>query len=91
LKSIHTKAYSFLVGRLKQARKQAGLSQQDLADRLGRPQSFVAKYESAERRLDVLEYVGIAFALDLDPCAPIGEVVPLLEASIKRHSQRSKR
>jgi len=41
--------------RLRQARKDAGLTQRDVAGRLGRSQSFVAKAETGERRLDVVE------------------------------------
>ena len=41
----------------------AGLSQADLAKRLGRPQSFVSKYETAERRLDLPDLEDIAHAL----------------------------
>lgn len=40
---------------LKRIRLEAGLRQQDVADRLGLPQSFVSKYETGERRLDLLE------------------------------------
>ena len=40
---------------LRQIRHEAGLRQEDLAERLGRPQSFVSKYETGERGLDVLE------------------------------------
>ncbi len=40
---------------LKEIRLEAGLRQRDLADRIGEPQSFVSKYESGERRLDVIE------------------------------------
>jgi transcriptional regulator with XRE-family HTH domain len=49
------------------ARKAARVTQASLAETLGRPQSFVAKYESGERRLDVAEFVGIAPAIGADP------------------------
>ena len=54
---------------LRAARKGAGLTQQALAEKLGRPQSFVAKYESGERRIDVVEFVALARALDVSPVA----------------------
>lgn len=44
-----------LLALLRQIRLDAKLRQVDLADRLGQPQSFVSKYESGERRLDILE------------------------------------
>ena len=40
---------------LKSVRMKAGLRQVDLAAQLGQPQSFVSKFESGERRLDILE------------------------------------
>lgn len=40
---------------VRQIRLDAGLRQEDLARRLGEPQSFVSRYESGDRRLDVLE------------------------------------
>ena len=49
------------------ARKEAEVTQAELAARLGRPQSFVAKYEGRERRLDVAEFVMIARKLRADP------------------------
>ena len=54
-KSIFTKDYKEIINRLKQARVDAGLSQQAVADKLGKPQSYVSKIESGERRLDVAE------------------------------------
>ncbi len=44
-----------LLSLLREMRREAGLRQADLAERLGKPQSFVSKVESGERRLDVLE------------------------------------
>lgn len=52
-----------------QARKSTGLTQVDLADRLGRPQSFVSKYERGERRLDVVEFCEVCHALGVNPVA----------------------
>ena len=46
-------------------RTEAGLRQVDLAERLGKPQSFVSKYESGERRLDLTELHGVCKALDI--------------------------
>ena len=48
------------------ARKKAGLTQQELAPRLSRPQSFVAKYEGGERRIDVVEFIAICRAISVD-------------------------
>lgn len=65
--SVHTDAYRFLVDQLTEGRRRAGMSQQELADRLGRPQSFVAKLEGCERRLDVVEFIEISTAIGLNP------------------------
>jgi len=54
-KSVFTKDYKEIINRLKQARIDVGLSQQAVADKLGKPQSYVSKIESGERRLDVAE------------------------------------
>lgn len=66
-KSVHSRQYRVFLEKLVEARKAAGLTQQQLADKLGRPQSFVAKYEGGERRLDVVEFIEIAKQLGADP------------------------
>lgn len=73
-KSIYSKRHEVLIGCLVNARKTSGLTQQKLADRLGKPQSFVAKYENGERRLDVVEFIEIAEILDTDIAKIIGEM-----------------
>jgi transcriptional regulator with XRE-family HTH domain len=50
---------------LRELRQDAGLRQADVAAKLGQPQSFVSKYESGERRLDVLELRQVCRALGL--------------------------
>jgi DNA-binding XRE family transcriptional regulator len=71
LKTIHARAYRLLVDQLREARQKAGLTQRALAEILGRPYTFVAKYETHERLLDPIEYLELAVALDFDPCGPL--------------------
>ncbi len=54
-KSITARNYAHFLVRLREAREQAGLTQDDLASRLGETQSFVSKCERGERRMDVVE------------------------------------
>ena len=68
-KSLHLPAHRALCDLLVAARQRAGLTQQAVAKRLKRPQSFVAKYEGGERRIDILEFLEISGALDADPVA----------------------
>jgi transcriptional regulator with XRE-family HTH domain len=65
VKSIHDAAYLALVECLRDERVTAGLTQADLANRVGADQSYVSKYERAERRLDVIEVRTICRALGL--------------------------
>ena len=62
-KSIHLPEYQLLVQLLRETREKAGLTQVELSERLGRPQSFVAKIEAGERRLDVVELREVCAAL----------------------------
>lgn len=66
-KTIQNEAYRALIARLVDARTKAGLTQQAVADLLGKPQSYVAKVEGFERRLDVIEFLTMASAIGLDP------------------------
>ena len=68
-KSVHSEQYRKVLDWLIAARKTAGLTQQQVADQLDKPQSFVAKYEGGERRLDVVEFVTIARLLKADPAS----------------------
>jgi len=66
-KSIHSADQATFCELMTSARKDAGLTQHELAKRLKRPQSFVAKYEGGERRLDVIEFLAITRAIGADP------------------------
>ena len=54
-KSIHSKEYKIVLERLKKARLDTGLTQVQVAKKLGHHQSYVSKIESGERRVDVVE------------------------------------
>lgn len=64
-KSIYSAEYQRLCTLLRELRLEEGLTQVQVAERLDVPQSFVSKYESGERRLDVIELHHVAEAMDL--------------------------
>ena len=66
-RSINTDEMLALQGWLKNQRKSQNLTMQSLADRMARPNSFIAKVEQGERRLDVAEYIWYCIALNIDP------------------------
>jgi len=74
LKSVHTDRYNRFLKLVIDARKRAGLTQQELADRLKKPQSYVSKYERGERRLDVIEFLEISRLLEIDSCNLLQEI-----------------
>ena len=53
-------AYKRFRNRLVQARKEAGLTQVEVAKRRGRPNSFISKFELGERRVDIVELQQLA-------------------------------
>ena len=64
---VHDPRYQVLAQMLGDLRRERGLLQQDVADRLNRPQAFVSKYESGVRRLDMVEFLDVVAALGADP------------------------
>lgn len=66
---IFGERYASVVAALADARRQAGVTQVELAERLGRPQSYVSKVERRERRVDVVEFVDWVTALGIDPAS----------------------
>jgi transcriptional regulator with XRE-family HTH domain len=66
-KSLNSPEYARLIELLVAVRHAAGVRQRALAKKLGKPQSFVAKYEGGERRIDLVEFIAIIEALGADP------------------------
>lgn len=78
LSALRKPAYRAFVSHLICLRAAAGLSQRDLALRLGRPASYVAKTELGERRLDPGEFRAIVLALGGDPAQAFAQVCQAL-------------
>jgi len=74
-KSLKSTEYERLIALLVALRNKAEIRQQALAKKLGKPQSFVAKYEGGERRIDLVEFVAIVRALEGDPVRLFREFV----------------
>lgn len=78
-RSIHSDEYKKLTAILLDARRNAGLTQQEVADRLGKPQSYIAKVERNERRIDVVEFISLAKALGVDPARLFSAVLTSID------------
>jgi transcriptional regulator with XRE-family HTH domain len=70
---------------LVRARERRGLRQSEVAARLGLPASYLSKIENGSRRLDVIELVRIAEAMDADP----GEIVREVQAAMSSRSRKA--
>jgi transcriptional regulator with XRE-family HTH domain len=78
-KTLNSAEQAAFCALLVETREKAGLTQHQLAKKLHKPQSFVAKYEGGERRVDVIEFLAIARAMGADAAT-------LLRALIQRVS-----
>ncbi|EBJ2068787.1 XRE family transcriptional regulator [Salmonella enterica] len=68
MSSIYSDEYQLVINILRNERIRKGLTQKNFADIVGKPQSFISKVESGERRLDFVEFIHLARLLSLDPC-----------------------
>lgn len=68
-KSVHSARYAELRRLLVQARQTTAMTQVDAAKRLKKPQSYLSKVESGERRIDIVEFLDLAEAVGADPVA----------------------
>jgi len=82
-RSVFSEPYQAFTQALVDARKNAGLRQEELAARLGKPQSFVSKVERGERRLDVVEFLIVMRAIGVDPLAILANIDGRLSADAR--------
>jgi transcriptional regulator with XRE-family HTH domain len=78
MKSLRSREHRCVIAVLVATRKTAGVTQHELAKRLKKPQSYVSKYETGERRLDVPEFIRVARCLRVDPAALIAQIAQAL-------------
>lgn len=78
--SIYTDEMLALRSWLKLERETRNLSMRALAERMGKPHSYIQKVEQGERRLDIVEYVWYCQALQISP----QHGVTLVESAIKK-------
>jgi transcriptional regulator with XRE-family HTH domain len=74
VKTLGTAAHEALIALLVRKREAAGLTQAELAGRLGEYQSFVARLESGQRRVDVIEFLKLAEILGFDPADALSAI-----------------
>lgn len=82
-KSVFTGAHKHLVDVLIAARRRAGLTQAELAVRIGKDQKFVSLIERSQRRVDVIEFFAIAKALNMDPVRLYATIVKKLPEKVE--------
>jgi len=78
---VEPEHYKIVGACLAAARRQANITQQGLAARLGKPQSFVSEYERGQRRVDVVELLVISGVLGVDPVELFAEIAKSTEKS----------
>jgi ribosome-binding protein aMBF1 (putative translation factor) len=78
VKTLGTDRHKVLIALLIEKREAAGMTQSDLAAKLGEYQSFVARLESGQRRVDVVEFLELAEILDFSA----GEAVKQLQETL---------
>lgn len=86
VRSLRTPGHRAMMQVLTETRKSKRITQQDLADRLSRPQSYIAKVETGERRLDVVEFIEWASAIDSSPAELI---TTIMTSSLHQQTQNN--
>lgn len=79
-KSIYSQEYSLFLEHLRKAREEQGLTQTEVAERLGQTQSFVSKVERGERRIDIVELRAFCNAIGIDLPKFVAQIESTLNA-----------
>ncbi len=66
-KTLFRPEYRILLGLIRQARRDSGLTQEQIAEKLAMPRSTIAKWETGQQRMDLLEYCSYCEGIEVDP------------------------
>ena len=91
VQSMFTPAYREVIEAVVALRKAAGLTQRELALRLGREQSYVGRIETGQRRIDLVELVWVCKVCGADPAAAIPRLVKTIAGSVPGRRRRRQR
>tara|TARA_Y100000589_G_scaffold322927_1_gene356678 strand:+ start:864 stop:1121 length:258 start_codon:yes stop_codon:yes gene_type:complete len=80
-KTLYSQRRRKIAETLRTFRKEAGMTQRDLAEKIGRPQNTVVRIEQGQRRVDFLEWISLCQACDVDPAQEGFELLKLLDTS----------
>ena len=89
-KSVHTEDYGLVVRLLKESRREAGLTQVQLAEMLRQSQSFVSKYENGDTRLDILQLRTVCGTLGVTLAEFVDRLEEAFEAKAKDQKSRAR-
>lgn len=78
-KSLYSEEWEALLKVLRDSRKNRGWTQEQLAEKLGRPQSLIAKIEAGERKLDVCQFIDYMQTLETDPVEAMQRIMKALQ------------
>lgn len=81
-KSVFTGAHQHLVDALVEARRKSGLTQAELAAKVGKDQTYISIIERSQRRVDVLEFYALASAMSADPVKLFADVARRLPKKV---------
>jgi transcriptional regulator with XRE-family HTH domain len=83
--AIYTPEYQLFLVELRSARERAGITQEELAQRLNKSQGFVTKAETGDRRLDIAQLVLICRALGIS----LPDFIERYDAALRSHLQQT--
>jgi transcriptional regulator with XRE-family HTH domain len=86
--SMHNPAADFLAKTVVDMRKNAVLNQRELATLLGREQNYVARIETGQRRLDLIEWIQLLRALGVEPDREIPRIIRELLPVVAKPKKR---